>query len=65
VKEQSHKDEMRAALRGDFERLRARHENGGETESVVGFAAVSPAVDVPVAPAELRTSWFERLRGRR
>ena len=27
VDEQSHKDEMRAALRGDFERLRARRDD--------------------------------------
>jgi hypothetical protein len=65
VKEQSHKTEMRAALQGDFERLRARREYGGEAESVVDLVAANPSVNAPVARAELRPSWFERLRGRR
>jgi hypothetical protein len=33
VNEQSHKDEMRAALKGDFERMRARHGNAAEPDS--------------------------------
>ena len=33
VKEQSHKSEMRAALRGDFERLRARRKETGGRRS--------------------------------
>jgi len=65
VEEQSHKDEMRAALRGDFERLRARHESRGEAEGVPGPVVMSPAANVlPAAQAELRTSWLDRLRGR-
>ena len=64
VNEQSHKDEMRAALRGDFERLRARQGGGaelaGEPElgsvpasggpSVTGDSVVSrdPDREVPV-----------------
>jgi hypothetical protein len=78
VKEQSHKSEMRAALRGDFERLRARRED------VEAPIAVEPPVVAPVAapeavqPTELlvsepvvadsppsRSSWLDRLRDRR
>jgi hypothetical protein len=33
VAEQSHKDDMRAALRGDFDRLRERRRRGGRPES--------------------------------
>ena len=74
MQEQSHKDEMRAALRGDFERLRARRENGGEAASVVDSvavnpvavnpAAVNPAAKPPVVAPEIRPSWLDRLRGR-
>ena len=65
VQEQSHKTEMRAALRGDFERLRARRESRGESEGGPDPAVVSPTADVlPAAQAELRTSWLDRLRGR-
>jgi len=65
VQEQSHKTEMGAALRGDFERLRARRENGGEAAGGPDPAVVSPAADVlPAAQAKLRTSWLDRLRGR-
>jgi hypothetical protein len=39
VKEQSHKDEMSAALRGDFQRLRER-----------GVAATLSPVDTPAEP---------------
>ena len=65
VNEQSHKDEMRAALRGDFERMRARHGGGAELDgepeldsapaaggaAVTGDSVVSRDVDreVPVA----------------
>jgi hypothetical protein len=65
VEEQSHKDEMRAALRGDFERMRRRLTQG-ESE-----------VDEPLRPeipdarasqdggSEGATgSWLERLLGR-
>jgi len=55
--EQSHKDEMRDALRGDFERLRARRGEaaviGLSTEPVGAVpepvAAGSPAPEPPVA----------------
>jgi hypothetical protein len=45
VKEQSHKSEMRDALRGDFERLRARREDGGAT-----IVAAPPADEIVPAP---------------
>ena len=77
MKEQSHKSEMRAALRGDFERLRARRED------VAAPIAVAPPVTAPVAAPETvqptepvvsepvvadappRSSWLDRLRDRR
>ncbi len=78
MKEQSHKNEMRAALRGDFERLRARREDGAApvatttsaVEPIAAPAAVQPlepVVDEPVAAdAPLtRSSWLDRLRERR
>ena len=77
MKEQSHKNEMRAALRGDFERLRARREDGAApvttaTATVEPVAAlqaehpVEPVVNKPVtadAPPA-RSSWLDRLRDR-
>ena len=78
MKEQSHKNEMRAALRGDFERLRARREDGAPpvataTSSVEPIAApeavqpLEPVVDEPVAAdaPPTRSSWLDRLRDRR
>jgi hypothetical protein len=76
VKEQSHKSEMRAALRGDFERLRARR--GGETALIEQSATAEPVDAAPApetafapepeaAPAAESTadgSWLDRLRGR-
>jgi len=78
VKEQSHKSEMRAALRGDFERLRARRED------VAAPIAAAPPVAAPVAAPDTvqptepaasepvvadapapRSSWLDRLRDRR
>ena len=64
VQEQSHKTEMRAALRGDFERLRARRESGGEAEGVPDPVVVSPAAEPPVVAAAIRPSWLNRLRSR-
>lgn len=63
MKEQSHKDEMSAALRGDFQRLRARgvsatlvpHESTahapepGEDDAAVRAEKPAPAVDPPHA----------------
>jgi hypothetical protein len=65
VKEQSHKDEMRAALRGDFERMRARKTDGGESESdpaATSEEATSPTV---VAVEDASPSWLDRWRARR
>ena len=42
VNEQSHKDEMRAALRGDFERMRARHGGGAELDGAPEPDGVPP-----------------------
>jgi hypothetical protein len=78
VKEQSHKTEMGAALRGDFERLRARGGAGVMTapeptqpvaEPVPEPVAVEREPAAVEAPAEAplaaeRPSWFGRLRDR-
>jgi hypothetical protein len=71
VQEQSHKSEMGAALRGDFERLRARRNGGVMTaaESVIAEAGVEPAPPAVEEPAEAaagdgRPSWLDRLRDR-
>jgi hypothetical protein len=65
VKEQSHKTEMRAALRGDFERLRARR--GSDTPLVAAVPASEPERVPEAAPAAEKVtggSWLDRLRGR-
>ena len=78
MKEQSHKDEMSAALRGDFRRLRERGVtttlSPDETETVeshVEAVAPTPAVaveiDVETAPEpepESPSGWLGRLLGR-
>ena len=51
VNEQSHKDEMRAALRGDFERLRARHGGGDELDGEPELGSV-PAAGGPAVTAD-------------
>jgi hypothetical protein len=64
VEEQSHKQEMRAALRGDFERLRARRE--AQSRDAAEPEPVSTADIAPASPVEApRSSWFDRLRDRR
>jgi hypothetical protein len=77
VKEQSHKSEMRAALRGDFERLRARRDDAATPVAVEppiaapvdapeALPPVEPVVSEPaVADAPPRSSWLDRLRDRR
>jgi len=81
VKEQSHKSEMRAALRGDFERLRARREDGtaslavaspvaesvAEPEAIEALQPVEPVTPEPgVADTPpSHSSWLDRLRDRR
>jgi len=73
VKEQSHKSEMRAALRGDFERLRARRAGGPEGTAAMPRAAQEPDTAEPPSltpaparePAELAgMSWLARIRQR-
>jgi len=78
VKEQSHKSEMRAALQGDFERLRARRDDASPPMAVAPLAAepvAGPAEAPPVEPVvgepavadapPSRASWLDRLRDRR
>ena len=78
MKEQSHKSEMRAALRGDFERLRARREDVAAPIAVAAPVAEPVAAPEPVQPVEPvvsepvvadapppRSSWLDRLRDRR
>jgi hypothetical protein len=65
VKEQSHKSEMRAALRGDFERLQARRQ---ETVEPVLAPLEPDGQQQPPVVAEARpprSSWLDRLRDRR
>jgi hypothetical protein len=71
VKEQSHKDEMSAALRGDFERLRERGVTPtllpGETETVEGELEVDVDAAIEVEPEpepESPPGWLSRLFGR-
>jgi len=64
MQEQSHKTEMRAALRGDFERLRARHESRGEAEGVPDAVVVTPSEHASGVAPETRRSWLDRLRRR-
>jgi hypothetical protein len=71
VEEQSHKSEMRAALQGDFERLRARRqprvgavvaETSGPDHLVAEASVALSASPVPEPPPR---SWLDRLRGLR
>jgi hypothetical protein len=48
VKEQSHKSEMRAALQGDFERLRARRDDASPP-----LAVAPPAAELVAEPGEV------------
>ena len=76
MKEQSHKEEMSAALRGDFQRLRDRGvspslvpQDGAEPdaappEPVVERPAEEKPNDVPSEPPALRRGWLSRLAGR-
>ena len=78
MKEQSHKSEMRAALQGDSERLRARRDDASPPMTVAPPAAepvaepeavqpVEPVVSEPVVAGapQPRASWLDRLRDRR
>lgn len=62
MREQSQLDDMRAAIRGDFERLAERR---GEQE-LMSVPEVSPVREVEPLPAgdpepEPRRSWFSRF----
>lgn len=65
--EQSHKEEMRAALRGDFERLRARLGENGLLSPPAGEPPTAPAAAVTPAAVERapappgRGGWASRL----
>lgn len=67
MKEQSHKDEMSAALRGDFQRLRERGVtttlSPGETE-VLEIVETEPEVVQPEPEPERPPGWLGRLLGR-
>ena len=76
MKEQSHKEEMSAALRGDFQRLRER----GVLPALVPPHVPEPEADASAPPAEwpadekpqgvpveagpARRGWLSRLAGR-
>ena len=62
VEEQSHKDEMRAALRGDFERLRERL--GDDAETTLATSPPTGSVSDAEIDGRTRTSWLERLFAR-
>ena len=71
MEEQSHKSEMRAALQGDFERLRARRQSG-TSKAVAEPSGPDPLVaEAPVTlsaslvPEPPPRSWRDRLRGLR
>jgi hypothetical protein len=77
--EQSHKDEMRAALRGDFERLQARRGHGEDAQA--GAVEPGPEASGPRASelvvesasvertetegSSIDRSWLDRLLHRR
>jgi hypothetical protein len=69
MKEQSHKEEMSAAIRGDFRRLRERGvlpalvPQEGEEPAELPPAEETPS-DQPDGVAPERRSWLSRLAGR-
>ena len=69
MKEQSHKDEMSAALRGDFQRLRERGVtttlSPGETEVVEAVETELEVIEPEEEPEPGSTpGWLGRLLGR-
>lgn len=65
MEEQSHKDEMRAALRGDFERMRRRQAAESEPAGLSAPSAEVPEVEPQRVLADSPAgSWLERLLGR-
>ena len=68
MEEQSHKSDMRAALQGDFERLRARRQSEGRETVGERSGPDLREVEVPApapVPAVAPPSWLDRLRGLR
>ncbi|WP_411277391.1 hypothetical protein [Gaiella sp.] len=66
MEEKSHKDEMDAALRGDFERMRRRQAGEGDpvgqvVESTAALTSEEPLVTVDDASSG---SWLDRILGR-
>ncbi len=62
MREESQLEDMRAAIRGDFERLEQRL----GTQELMHVREPEPAADVPATPEigaehEPRPSWFSRL----
>ena len=80
MQEQSQKEEMRAALRGDFERMHARRESEPESGGAAGSAVTEPRAATSIEPVVVlvqptedldavvdgsgRSSWRSRLLGR-
>lgn len=65
MEEQSHKDEMRAALRGDFERMRRRQAAESEPGGPSALPAKVTEIEVQSFVADNPAgSWLERLLGR-
>ncbi len=65
MKEQSHKNEMRAALKGDFERLRARLTSEEKAALDAEPRSEEDTEREAPAPEPARSSWRDRLRGNR
>jgi hypothetical protein len=73
VKEQSHKDEMSRALRGDFERLRGRgvsttlapRDDDSALEAVDDDSVTEAAAEAPSSDEDVSApGWLGRLLGR-
>ncbi len=62
--EQSHKEEMRAALRGDFERLRARRGDTSVAGAGQSHVAARDEAVVPPAVRQERRGFVTRMLGR-
>ena len=63
MREKSHLDAMRAALRGDFERL-AERRGGQDLMQAPAKEPEAAPVDDPARPKEPASrSWLSRLRG--
>lgn len=61
MEEQSHKDEMRAALAGDFERLQARLVKVSADDVAVPCPSTPEQALAP--PPEVQRTWLGRILG--